>query len=267
MSTERILRPLSIVLLLALVSLSAARAQNQGDEWDFSNIPVDDQALPYIGVGGGYVGMLSFIKYDELNTISRSLGLEDFSKPMILNGGGGFTAIYLIKNLRLGVYGAAGSKEVTGTVTIDTAHYKRTLHFGMGMTGVQIDYAIPLVGSLIAFPGFMATYNSMELEAIQTQAGDNVAFGNLISDTTFRRTNGTLNSSSRFSRSNLFLYPAVNLEYALTQFFLLRAGVGYSLNLLPGDWKTEDGMAVNNVPDIKANGLTVQFGVFVGLFQ
>lgn len=265
MSTERSLRYLSLILLVVCTSLCSAYAQEKEDEWDFSNIPTDDQTLPYIGVGGGYLGMVSFMKYKELNEISKSFGVDDFSGPMILNGGGGFTAIYLIKNLRLGIYGASGTKEVTGSVTLDTV-YKRTLRFSMGMTGAQIDYAIPIVGSLIAFPGFMVTYNSMEIEAMQSKAS-NIAFSDFISGSAFGGT-GSLNRSARLSRPYLFLFPAVNLEYALTQFFLIRGGVGYSLNFgLRDRWDASDGTTVTDVPDIDANGLTVQFGFFVGLFQ
>src|SRR5437879_6087952 len=89
-----------VVLILAGV---AAHAQDQGDKYDFSNIPADEQSTPYIGVGGGYLGMLTFMNYDALNKVSGSLGLGEFSGPLLYNGGGGFTAIYILKQLRLGV--------------------------------------------------------------------------------------------------------------------------------------------------------------------
>jgi hypothetical protein len=251
-----------------MLLVSATTSAQEGDEWDFDNVPVDDQALPYIGVGGGYIGMVGFVNYDELNGVAGSLGLPNFDGPLLMHGGGGFTAVYFFPNVRLGIFGLAGSKEVSGDVTLNTASYKRTLRFGLGMTALQLDYAIPLVGSLIAFPGFMVGLNAHELDIMQYR-NDNVGFDSLAGPTGFTTpgSDAQFNRATHMSSGSVFLYPAVNLEFALTQFFLLRLGGGYGFNFRYGDWTTNNDVLVNNVPDIKAAGPMVQFGVFIGLFQ
>jgi hypothetical protein len=268
MTIERLIYRLFLVLFLLGATLSL-HAQ-EGDEYDFNDIPVDDQALPYIGVGGGYLGMVGFLNYDELNKIGEGLGMgaESFKGPMWLHGGGGFTAIYVLPNVRLGIYGSGGSKEANSDVTLNTVKYKRTLRFSMAMTAVQFDYAIPLVGKLTAFPGFLAGLNSYELNAIQYR-NDSVGFGSIFGSGGFDAGDSSdhFNRETQLTSSTVFLYPAVNLEFALTQFFLLRLGAGYAFNLRYGDWETPNEVVARDVPDIKANGPIIQFGVFIGLFQ
>jgi hypothetical protein len=265
MSTQRISCFLATLLLVALATFAPAWGQTQGgdDAWDFTNIAADDQALPYIGVGGGYLGMVNFLNYDELNKVSASMGLGSFSGPMILSGGGGFTAIYIVPDVRLGVFGMAGSKEVNGTIPEGTGAVKRMLRFSQGMTGVQVDWAFPVFhGALTIFPGLMAAYNTFQLEGTQTEAVDSLNFGNLLPAAT------SVDRSFRITRPYILLYPAVNFEYSLTQFFLLRVGAGYSFNFHINDWKTPDETAVTSgFPDFYGNGATIQFGFFIGLFQ
>ena len=61
--------------------------------------------------------------------------------------------------------------------------------------------------------------------------------------------------------------PAVNLEYALTQFILVRAGGGYAIPLIKGSWDDTEGTEIRDVPDISPKGPMLQLGLFVGLFQ
>jgi hypothetical protein len=268
MTIERLIHRSFLVLFLLGATLSL-HAQ-EGDEYDFNDIPVDDQALPYIGVGGGYLGMVGLLNYDELNKIGEGLGMgtEGFKGPMWLHGGGGFTAIYVVPNVRLGIYGSGGNKEVSRTVMLNNVNYKRTLRFNMSMTAVQADYAIPLVGKLTAFPGIMFGLSNYELNAIQYK-NDTVGFGSIFGSGGFDAADSSanFNRETHLSTSTFFVYPAVNLEYALTQFFLLRLGAGYGWSFPYGEWETSNGVVDKDAPNLKANGAMVQFGLFIGLFQ
>jgi hypothetical protein len=268
MTIERLIHR-SFLLLFLLGATLSLHAQ-EGDEYDFNDIPVDDQALPYIGVGGGYLGMVGFLNYDSLNAIGEGFGMgaDGFNGPMWMHGGGGFTAIYVLPNVRLGIYGSGGKKEVSKTVLLNNVNYKRTLRFSMAMTALQFDYAFPLVGKLTLFPGFLAGLSSYEVNAMQ-YVQDTIGFSPIFGSTGFNTTDSSFhfNRETRVTSSTIFLYPAVNLEYALTQFFLLRLGGGWGWNIQYGEWETPNEVVAKNVPNLLANGPIIQFGVFIGLFQ
>src|SRR4051794_27080437 len=80
-------------LVLSLLVTSAALAQGGGEKFSFDDIPVDDARQYYVAVGGGYLGMLSFMNFDELNKVSGSLGLPGYSGQLYLNGGGGVISL------------------------------------------------------------------------------------------------------------------------------------------------------------------------------
>lgn len=270
------LRP--VALLLFLVGLSSiAMAQPPSDEFAFDDIPLDEGELPYIGVGAGYVGMLSFMNFDELNTLNGRLGFsadDDFKGPLLMHGGGGWTVIGLIPNLRLGVYGAGGSTSKSRTVAINGVDYNRAVRFDVGFTAAHIDYAIPLLRGFAVVPGVMVGSGSNTYKIVQTQtAGANIE--NFLGGYSgFPPSGGSStpfadNRSSTMERSFLFVYPAVNLEYAITQFVMIRAGGGYQFTGLTGTakWLDTEGTELANVPDISSDGPMVQIGVFLGLFQ
>lgn len=248
-------------LVLAFALASPMYAQN-GDEFDFDDIPVDDARQYYVAVGGGYLGMLAFPNFDELNTVSRGLGLPDFEGQLYMNGGGGLISLLVVPNMRLGIFGASGSRIIQSDVTLPEGTYKRSLRFTSTITAAQVDYAIRLFRSFTILPGVMIGAGSYNLELTQSRNnGENFP-------DVFQTGNATVaNRYARISRGHFFWNPALNLEFAATQFVMFRAGVGYSGTAWPGNWTDGAEVTVNNVPDINADGLTLQFGVFVGLFQ
>jgi len=257
-------------LCCLVVTVTAAHAQvDTTDTFDFDDIPVDDVRPPYLGVGGGYLGMLTFMNFDDLNTIGRSFGLDDFSGQVFMNGGGGLTAIGLVPNLRVGVFGAGGSLDRTVNVSLGGTAYTRTLRFGLGITAAQFDYAIPIFDGFTVFPGVMLGGGTATLELTQTRA-ENPTFQDLVDNATYSDSGVVnFNRSTNLSRSRFYVNPAVNFEYVPIQFLMIRAGVGYGMltNWFGGEWKDPAGATVSDVPDINANGLAVQFGLFIGLFQ
>lgn len=259
----RLQNTLSIIatLMLAIVASIPLHAQD-GDEYDFDDIPVDDARQYYVAVGGGYLGMLAFPKFDELNRVSSDLGLPDFDGEFLMNGGGGLISLLVVPNLRLGVFGAGGSRINSATVAINDSMYKRSLRFSSVVTGGQLDYAIRLFRSFTILPGVMVGSGSYTLEMTQSRDG-----GENYEDVFVAGPTDVSNRYARITRSHLFYYPAINLEYAFTQFVMVRAGIGYSGTSFEGDWTDGTGTKVNNVPEVSAGGMTLQFGLFMGLFQ
>jgi|GEM_PF-507769 len=256
----RILRCLA-GLLLGTILTATAQAQ-PSENFDFDDIPVDDAGQYYIAIGGGYLGMIPFMNYDPLNTLSSSLGLGMFDGPFLMNGGGGLASILVVPNIRIGVFGAGGSQLASSDVDINGSSYKRSLRFSNSVTALQLDYAIRLAGSLTVLPGVMIGAGNRALELTQSHI-DSADFGGIFTSAAGPGDN----RYARISNGYLFYYPAVNIEYAFTKFMMLRGGVGYAGSVGSSKWSDGAGVEIKNVPDIKTDGLTVQFGLFVGLFQ
>jgi hypothetical protein len=246
-------------VMLSLIITSAAIAQG-GERFSFDDIPVDDSRQYYVAVGGGYLGMLAFMKFDELNKVSSSLGLPNYSGQLVLNGGGGVISLLIIPNVRLGVFGLGGSRVVSADVNTPDGKLHRSLRFASSMTGAQIDYAIRLLRSVTVLPGVMIGAGGYSLELTQS-AADSVDFYALYGS------DPGANRNSRISSSHFFYYPAVNIEWAITQFVMVRAGVGYYGSAASSVWTDDNDRTVTRVPDLNANGLRLQFGAFIGLFQ
>ena len=238
------------------------------DDFNFDDIPVEDAELDYIGFGGGYLGMVSLVNYDELNTVASSFGLDGFSGPMLLGGGGGFIGGIVIPNTRFGVYGLGGTKETSGDVP-GNGDYTRTMRFNTSFVAAQLELAFLLPGSgVTAFPGIMIGRSTSEIEVTQTRKAGS-SFGNVFDPPGFNAP-GTGSDPfvqyGKITRNSLYLQPTATLDWALNSFLLVRGGVGYSLNL-SGSWTDPAGTEVTDVPDISEDGLNIHFGIFVGLFQ
>lgn len=254
----------SAVLWLAAVlcALPAAlRAQGGGgaggDDFTFDDIPVDDVKQYYVAAGGGYLGMMTFMNVDELNKVAASVNVGKFSGQMTMHGGGGVVSLLFVPNLRFGVFGAAGSQALQAK---DQSGGMRSLRFRTSITAFQADYAVRIFKSLTVLPGVMLGAENYGLEMTQTEAGG-PQFDSLFSG------NQGATRNANISNAHPFYLPAVNLEYALTQFFMIRAGVGYKGAFGVGDWTNDADVPVRGTPNINANGLSLQFGVFLGLFQ
>jgi hypothetical protein len=255
MRLQNVLFQCAAALMLSLIISSQALAQG-GERFTFDDIPVDDARQYYVAVGGGYLGMLAFMDFEELNKVNTSLGIPGFDGQLYFNGGGGVISLLIVPNVRMGVFGLGGSRIVTG----DVGGFKRSVRFSSSLTGAQFDYAIRLLRSVTVLPGVMIGAGNYNLEMTQSQP-NGVSFDTLFSN------NQQGNISSRISTGHFFFYPAVNIEWAITQFVMIRAGVGYHGTAAEGLWTDGNDMTVSNVPAINANGLRLQFGAFIGLFQ
>ena len=263
----------ALILALFFVSMPAL-AQGDDDDYDFSEIPVEEEERPYIGVGGGYQLMVTLFDRTALDSVSESLGMGGFDGPLYIHGGGGFTAVGIVENMRLGVYGGGGSKVVTAQLGTGDTSYDRSLRFTSGYTAVHLDYAIPVFGRLTVAPGFMIGGGRTTLEYAQT--AKSATFGTIFDPVALGGgSSSTLNRQATAAHTFLFLYPALNIEYALTQFILLRVGGGYAFDAgraFGGNdtqtWDDGHGAEIKNVPNgLTASGPTLNVGLFLGLFQ
>lgn len=259
-----------IVFFLAVCNVVAQPPEDDGEEFDdfnFDDIPVEDAELDYIGFGGGYLGSVSLVNYDELNAVSNGFGIgnDEFKGPMLLSGGGGFIGGIVVPNTRLGIYSVGGSKEAT--TNLEGGEYRRTMRFSTGYVAAQLEYAIFLPGSgLMLFPGVMVGRSSSDIELNQTRISG-LSFNNAFSPPGFGSSGGdSLVSYAHITRNSLHLQPTATVDWAINSFLMIRGGVGYAFNF-GGTWTDPSGTEISDVPEITADGLNIHFGLFIGLFQ
>lgn len=245
-----------VCFILALtVTLGNIQAQDDKlDKLSFEESPLLDEKQPYFAVGGGFLGTFLFTNFDELNVSATAFGVGEFKSPVFLTGAQGFTAIGVIPNIRIGVLSVGGKATSQAT---DTANLLKTMEYSTSLTGLTLDYAIQPFKHFAVIPGVMLGFGSVAVERSQTTASR--SFTDPIPSTN--------NYFHRLDASTIALQPNLNIEYAITQFSMIRVNAGYMMSFM-GDWKADRQTVVTGVPDkINASGLTLQFGVFVGLFN
>ncbi|GAB1429734.1 hypothetical protein MASR2M18_05660 [Ignavibacteria bacterium] len=251
------------LLLLSGFILSAAPSVSAQDEdldkLSFEETPLVDQESPYFVIGGGFIATWHFSNFDEIhkNTRLDNFASADMKAPVFLSGGAGFVAIPYLPNFRVGVFAAAGGKQVSATSS-DTI---RTLNYSLGYTGGSIDYAVQVTKKLTILPGLNIGGGTITIETGQT-------VGKRDYTTELGTPTNTNNFYGKMTGGFAFVQPNLNIEYSVTSVSLLRINAGYMLGFM-GAWRADRAETeIVNVPkEINSNGLTFQVGLFLGLFN
>lgn len=245
-----------VCFILALtVTLGNIQAQDDKlDKLSFEESPLLDEKQPYFAVGGGFLGTFLFTNFDELNLSATSFGVGEFKSPVFMTGAQGFTAIGIVPNIRVGVLSVGGKATSQKT---DTASLLRTMEYSTSLTGFTLDYAIQPFKHFAIIPGVMFGLGTVAVERSQTTAARGYT----------DPLPSTNNFFHRMDAGITVLQPNLNIEYAVTQFSMIRVNAGYMMSFV-GDWKADRQTIITGVPDnINSSGLTLQFGIFVGLFN
>lgn len=251
------------LLLLSGFVLSATfpvMAQDEDlDKLSFEETPLVDQESPYFVIGGGFIATWHFSNFDEIhkNTRLANFAAADMEAPIFLSGGAGFVTIPYLPNFRVGVFAAAGGKRVTATVGDTT----RTLSYSLGYTGGSIDYAVQITKKLTILPGLNIGGGALTVETGQT-------VGKRDYSTELGAPTNPNNFYGKMTSSFAFIQPNLNIEYSVTSLSLLRINAGYMLGFM-GAWRADlSTTEMVHVPkEINSNGLTLQVGLFLGLFN
>lgn len=239
-------------LFCALFSVVLTRAQDSGNlNFQFEETEMEEVKPPYFGLGGGYIGAFTFPKFDEVK--NKFSGFDDLSGAIYLSGAEGFSAIAIIPNVRLGFFGFNGSK------TYEKAQNDTTtgISYAIGFTGFSLDYGYVPFKSFALLGGVNLGWSHITIE--EYKSASNVDWKNLSSNPTayFWSVEGGF----------WFIEPKINVEYAITPFFMVRGGVGYSF-VFSRKWKYNRFATLDNVPSaLNTDGLKIQFGLFLGLFN
>ena len=249
---------LSTIFLSLFLNFAFAQ-DDRLDEYSFEQEPIQTESATYFGVGGGYTFTFHFANFDMINAKATSFGLKEFDGQMLLSGGEGFTGVLFVKNLNVGFFSYGGKLDVTKDTLISSKNYKKALEYSTGFTGLNIDYGIVPFKSFAIKPGVGIGWGSLELETYQTE--------NNFDWDGFKSQSDQNNFINRAESSFIFVKPNISFEYALTNYLLIRANASYAMTF-GYDWKYNNTATLNNVPDdLNSNGMQIQIGVFVGLFN
>lgn len=247
-----------IVLAFGLLLPAFLSAQQPGD-LDIERLEIPqaqtDFTTPYFGVGGGFVGSFLFLNPAPLNTKLQQWGVGELSRPLFLAGGEAIATLGLIPNVRVGFFGAGGSKEIRHSAGADA---ERRAELRVSTTGLAVAYVFVPLRSLALLPTFAGGWGTIGVELAQAPSRTRWEEIPQEMGATFLH---SLNASY------LFLSPQLYFEYAPLPFLLLRLGGGY-LFAFVGAWKQNSIADVEGVPPtLTPSGASAQFAIFVGLFN
>jgi hypothetical protein len=223
------------------------------NQFSFEDVPTEDVRPPYFAVSGGPTATWLFTNLSDVNSFVNGIAGASYSSPLLMFGGEGFFAIGFIPNVRAGIMGAASSNIVQ-----NDAKTKR-VDYTLSLTGIILDYAITPLKGFSIIPGVAGGLGGANFEI--SQSSGNQTFPQITPTAT------SANYMRRLRSSLTFVQPRLNIEYAFTSFSMIRVNAGYNLSFM-GDWQVDNISTVTGVPaGINATGLTVQVGLFVGLFN
>ncbi len=258
------LKRILMALIIGFSSFTYLSAQDEDlDNMEFENAPEPEESLTYFAVGGGYIGDFSFFNLDKLDPLLENMNLVpgDFKSTIYLQGAHGFVhmgmlKIPFLKDLRIGVVGLGGASNLE-TKFGDTTH---GFNFDVGMTGVSIDYPFVLFRKFAVLVGVTGGWGEINIEAYKSPKNGKWP--------DFSPTAGNNSYFQRATAPLTFIRPNLYLEYAVVPLVMVRANVGYNMTFM-GDWKLNrtTSLESSTVPDINGNGLSVQLGLFVGIFN
>lgn len=257
---------LCIACITGIAGSITLHAQD-GEEDEFEYV---SENPPYYGLGAGYMRVLMFPDYEPIDSVSRDLGLGDFSGPLHMDVFGITFTPGFIPNLRFGFYGGLGTTQLTRQMILRDDTVARTMYLTSVFGALQVDYALQISPAFTIFAGGMLGYGRNTLGASQTRI-TGARFSDVFNGPLFQAdTVASLENLNRFARAlsyHIFIYPSINFEYTLTPNIMMRLGGGYNTSLRVTPWSDEGGVELLDPKPISVNGLAAQIGIFVGLFQ
>lgn len=249
-----------ISLILLLFTLNVFSQDDRLDEFSFEEQSFDEKIM-YFGIGGGYTGSFFITDMSDLNQFleNNDYGLEEIPDNLYHHGLELMSSTVIIPNTRIGFFRYSGASEVSTNIDFNGQNYKRRAEYKNFMTGVPLEYVFMPFKSFAIVPGVAVGYGNTEIDLTQTP--NEIDFGNLES------TNIDGSFFHQISTPYWFAMPRLNIEYAFTQFTVIKLS-GFYLTSFAQDWKFNNEAALQQIPDgLDASGYAVQIGIYVGLFN
>ncbi len=253
----RLISLLTLIILVFSINLKA-----QDDELSrlgFEEMPIKEEKQPYFGIAAGITSSFLFINFDDLNKHIEEFQLDGrFKSPMFIIGGEVMSVPFILSNTRISFFWYGSATELKNESS------NKYLEYYLSFAGFSFNYAIVPFKSFAILPGVSTGWGKLQLDAYQ---GNNAQWDSFV----FKADSN--NFMNRADMGFIFLQPHLHLEYAMTDFFVVRLSASYNLSfkgaLWTDDWKLNRIAKLENVPEGigKINGLNLQIGLFVGLFN
>ncbi|GAB5465431.1 MAG: hypothetical protein Kapaf2KO_08670 [Candidatus Kapaibacteriales bacterium] len=250
--------PIALALFFAFSVDLYAVQDDRLDELPFEEEEIVDTGVRNYGaLGGGVIYNFTFMNFDDINAKLAQLGFDELSGPLQTLGGQGFTVLPWVPNLRVGFMGMAGVA-TTSTISDDATGVSSEAEYMASFTGLTLDYGIVLVEGLAILPGAAIGIATQDFTVYN-------AADRSWNDLASRSANE--NGIQKFEQSMFWVMPMVNIEWAFSDLFALRANASYNLAFAIDDWSYNRVATATDMPDITPNGFNVQIGLFIGLFN
>ncbi len=248
------------ILLLLLILIVINYVNAQPDESEVITPP--KKTYLRMGGAGGFTSNVLFWNVSDINSSFDGVYTPKIQdRPLFLFGGQGYGYIMLVENLRIGGMGASGG--VTSSTILQNTRIDLETKVGFG--GVTIEYVMPLSARLDIVAGGLVGWGGMDIKMRRDSWGikkwDSIVDSWSVSGTSY------VSDFSYSLEGSFFIYqPAVNLEYAALRWLGVRLGVSY-LGMASPNWQLDEKFDVVGVPTkLKANGLMINGGMFLGTF-
>ncbi len=216
----------------------------------------NDYLLSKFGIAGGFETFYFNFNFNEINGSLKSISLPELNSGVLTYGGGAYSYIMFIRNVRFGAVGFGGSESVS---SFSNGYYKAT-DFHIGGGALTVEYTLPQIRAIQLSVGAMLGYGNVRVDLHSHKA--TVAWNDIWSDF-----NSSSSSKSSNISSSFFLFsPTLNTEILLSRFVALRLGLGYQL-AIGEKWQAYEGVDLENVPQsINSQSFFINVGILVGLF-
>ena len=254
------MRKFAFLLLIAIMPFQAFSQDDRLDEFTFEEEEYK-QDRKYFGIGGGYSGSFFMNELTGVNDFmtNNNFGLDELNNNVYHHGVELMSSTVIIPNTRIGFFRYAGAQESTEDFEINGDNVTRRAEYASFMTGVPLEYIFMPFKSFAIIPGIGLGYGTVDFEI--SQAPGKVDAGNIGPAADGNSYIHKINSSYFFAA------PRLNIEYAVSQFTVVRLGA-YYLTSFSYDWQYNKEAAANNVPsDMENNGYAIQIGLYIGLFN
>ncbi|HPC35670.1 MAG TPA: hypothetical protein P5268_08540 [Candidatus Marinimicrobia bacterium] len=211
------------------------------------------------GAAGGWDIYYLPLNLADLNSSLNPIGVTDFDKYMILNGGGGWA--FLGKSIRIGGLGAGGEMIAHGKPGDIQKEVKLAISFG----GFTIDKVVHPFSKTELYLGLMIGGGNASIDFYQH--GSIVSWDSLIAGYTPNTlaTSHTFHDySSSLSADYFTLMPTVGFRYNVFRWFAVGGNVGYIYTRMDQKGWRMDHHRVEGVPDLDLDNVIYRFNFYFG---
>lgn len=246
-----------IMILFALFFVNLNAQDDRLDEFTFDEQQFEEKTV-YFGIGGGYSGSFFIQDMTDINKYIQDMnfGVDELKDNMYHHGLELMSSTVIIPNTRIGFFRYSGSSEASTDIDVGDEAYTRSVEVSNFMTGVPFEYTFMPFKSFAIIPSLAFGYGNYNLDL--RQAPDKVDFNETNNENYFMQ---------NISTSYWFAMPRFQIEYAFTQFTVIRMSAFYMASFAQ-DWELNKEATLENVPDgFNPNGYAIQIGLFLGLFN